>query len=74
MELGDTSWLRPTIPPPGRVAFDLLDLGLFAARSRQLAEAIDAGDPALVAQRAGLPDELTTGIGFLLEVYRGRRR
>lgn len=74
MELGEPSWTRPTIPPTGRVSFDLLDLGLFAARSRQLTEAIDTGDPSQVAQRAGLPDELATGIGFLLEVYRGRRR
>lgn len=74
MELGEPSWLRPSIPPTGRVTFDLLDLGLFAARSRQIAEAVETGDPAQVAQRAGLPDDLTTGIGFLLEVYRGRRR
>ncbi|NMC71858.1 MAG: hypothetical protein GYA57_17585 [Myxococcales bacterium] len=74
MELGEPSWLRPSVPPTGRVALDLLDLELFAARSRQLVEAIDTGDPTRVAQRAGLPDELSTGIGFLLEVYRGRRR
>jgi hypothetical protein len=74
MDFSETGWMRQTRPPSSRGPSELLDLGFFASRSHALAEAIAAEDARAVVARSGLPEELAGGIGFLLGVYRGRKR
>ena len=74
MDFSEAGWLRSSRPPTGRSTTELLDLASFATRSVELAEAIAAEDAGRIVECSSLPGDLTHGVAFLLEIYRGRKR